>query len=201
MPCCVRHLSSMQVCAVVCGPVARLDGQVIGPAAGTGCLHARRLLEGPAKPWATGKGVRCAEIKSAGWDAVLPAALPVWGCGSREASRRTQSNLCWPFTLRRMAADAASTGIWINLRIKGGLIMALGRPRRKVLGQGPHPALARTRALPRKINRRLGDSGDGEPGEHGGVQGNRKAAARSSWRMLHGAGGRLDDGERMASGN
>lgn len=61
----------------------------------------------------------------------------------------------------------ASTDIWINLRIKGGVIMALERlerPRRKVLGQEPHPALARTRALPRKINREFGDSADGEPG-------------------------------------
>lgn len=46
MPCCVRQLSSMQVCAVVCGPVARLGGRGTGPAAGNGCLHARRLLEG-----------------------------------------------------------------------------------------------------------------------------------------------------------
>lgn len=93
-PCCVRHLSSMGVCAVLCGPVARLDGQVIGPAAGKGCLDARGLLEGTEKPWATGKGVGCAEIRRVGLDAVFLAALPVWGCGSRERSRRTQSNLC-----------------------------------------------------------------------------------------------------------
>lgn len=42
--------------------------------------------------------------------------------------------------------------------------MALERPRRKELGQEPHPALARARALPRKINCKFGDSGDGEPG-------------------------------------
>lgn len=83
--------------AVLCGPVARLDGQVIGPAAGKGCLDARGLLEGTEKPWATGKGVGCAETRSVGLDgldAVFLAALPVWGCGSRERSRRTQSNLC-----------------------------------------------------------------------------------------------------------
>lgn len=79
VPCCVRRLSSMQVCAAVCGPVARLGGQVIGPAAGNGCLHARGLLEGAEKPWATGKGVRCAEIQSAGLDGVsrCPSSLGV----------------------------------------------------------------------------------------------------------------------------
>lgn len=102
--------------------------------------------------------------------------------------------------------EFASTDIWINLRIKGGLIMALERlerPRRKVLGQEPHPALARTRALPRKINRKFGDSADGEPGGAwgGGRGGNGTERRRrgSFWRMFH--CGRLDDSERMASGN
>jgi len=78
-------------------------------------------------------------------------------------------------------------------------MMALGRPSRKVLGQEPHPALARIRALPRKINCMFGDSADGE--SWGSMEGwDRKTATRSfgecfiaRWRQI---GRRRANGER-----